>query len=198
MDPTAFAPRLDVFQHGVNSPSSILIEYLPKLLLMDCVPYSKERIAKAVDGIKQIHLALIEHNDPYPKNIVTVPDDLERVMWIDFDAAITYPDQSYVGDREHGWLELKTECVEELVGAPRKYNVFTATDQVLAADGFTGRRSETGPPTGHGILLGRGFTLSRIQTNPQRKRRNRGLWKRRMAMRELCDLESILAGYATQ
>lgn len=70
-------------------------------------------MAKAVDGIKQVHLALVEHNNPYPKNIVIVPGGLERVMWIDFDVAITYPNSSYIGDRELGWIEFETGCVED-------------------------------------------------------------------------------------
>jgi hypothetical protein len=61
----------------------------------------------AVDGIKQIHSALIEHNDPYPKNVVIVPSDPERVMWIDFDVAITYPGISYIGDKQRAWIDIE-------------------------------------------------------------------------------------------
>ncbi|EDN07417.1 predicted protein [Histoplasma mississippiense (nom. inval.)] len=74
----------------------------------------KERMAKAVKGIQQIHSALVEHNDPYPKNIMIVPDDSERVVWIDFDVAITYPDSTYIGDREHGWIEIETRQIESV------------------------------------------------------------------------------------
>lgn len=71
-------------------------------------------MAKAVTGIQQIHSAFIEHNDPYPKNIMIVSDDSERVVWIDFDVAITYPDSSYIGDREHDWIEIETRWVESV------------------------------------------------------------------------------------
>jgi hypothetical protein len=121
LNPAAFAPHLDACQRDIGLPSAILIEYLPNPLLMNCVTYSEERMARSVDGIKQIHSALIEHNDPYPKNIVIVPGDPERVMWIDFDVAITYPDISYIGDKQRGWIEIETGCVEDvgkkLVGA---------------------------------------------------------------------------------
>ncbi|QSS48987.1 hypothetical protein I7I53_09213 [Histoplasma capsulatum var. duboisii H88] len=40
-----------------------------------------------------------------------VSDDPERVVWIDFDVVITYPDSSYTGDREHGWIEIETRWV---------------------------------------------------------------------------------------
>lgn len=121
LNPAAHDPHLDAFQHDAGLPSAILMEFLPNPLLMDCVTYSKERMAKAVDGIHQIHSALVEHNDPYPKNILIVPGDPERVMWIDFDVALTYPDISCIGDRERGWFEFETKCVEsvgvKLVGA---------------------------------------------------------------------------------
>ncbi|QSS61137.1 protein kinase superfamily domain-containing protein [Histoplasma capsulatum] len=112
--PTALAPHLDVFQHDSGLPSAILMEYLPNPLVMNCITYSKERMAKAVKGIQQIHSALVEHNDPYPKNIMIVPDDSERVVWIDFDVAITYPDSTYIGDREHGWIEIETRQIESV------------------------------------------------------------------------------------
>ncbi|OJD25849.1 hypothetical protein ACJ73_02785 [Blastomyces percursus] len=108
----AFAPHLDAFQHDTGLPSAILLEYLPNPLLMNCVTYTQERMAKAVNGIHQIHSALVEHNDSYPKNILIVPGDPERVVWIDFDVAITYPDIAYIGERERGWFEIEIKSVE--------------------------------------------------------------------------------------
>ncbi|PGH35720.1 hypothetical protein GX50_01433 [[Emmonsia] crescens] len=113
LDPIAFAPHLDVFQRDAHLPYAILIEYLPNPMEMNCVTYSKERMAKAVTSIQQVHSALIEHNDPYPKNIMIIPGDLERVMWIDFDVAITYPDTTYIGIRERRWIEIETRRVED-------------------------------------------------------------------------------------
>ncbi|OJD11965.1 hypothetical protein AJ78_07366 [Emergomyces pasteurianus Ep9510] len=76
----SFAPYLDAFQRDDSLSSAILIEYLPSPLMMNCITYSKERMNKAVIGIQQIHSALIEHNDSYPKNILIIPGDLERVV----------------------------------------------------------------------------------------------------------------------
>ena len=67
---------------------------------------------KALVGIQKIHLALVEHNDPYPKNILIVPGNLERVIWIDFDVAIVYPNDAYIGKKERGRIEFETEVVE--------------------------------------------------------------------------------------
>lgn len=93
---------------------------------MNCVTFSKERFEKVNVRIQQIHSeALIEHNDPYPKNVLIVPGEQqqpERVVWIDFDVAIVYPDESYIGERERRWIEFEAECVESygtmLVGLP--------------------------------------------------------------------------------
>ena len=134
LNPAAFAPHLDTFWRDFGLPSAILIEYLPNPLLMNCVTYTPERMAKAVDGIRQVHRALIEHNDPYPKNIVIISADTERVIWIDFDVAITYPNDSYIGERERDWIEFETESVEGLgvmlVSAP------TSLLPSLVANGF--------------------------------------------------------------
>lgn len=88
VNPASWAPHLEAFHHDSGLPSAIFIEYLPQPLVMNSVTYSKDRMQKVAIGIQKIHLALIEHNDPYPKNILIVPDDPERFVWIDFDAAI--------------------------------------------------------------------------------------------------------------
>ncbi|KAJ6180961.1 hypothetical protein N7519_011422 [Penicillium mononematosum] len=106
------APHLDAFRHDKGLPRAILIEYLPKPLVMNCVTYTKERMQKAVNGIRQIHVALVEHNDPYPKNILIVPGDLERVIWIDFVVAIVYPNDAYIGKKERNRIEFETEVIE--------------------------------------------------------------------------------------
>lgn len=42
-----------------------------------------------VDGMKQIHQALIEHSDVYPGNMMTLEEDPERAICIDFNRAQT-------------------------------------------------------------------------------------------------------------
>ncbi|KJF61386.1 uncharacterized protein CIMG_12363 [Coccidioides immitis RS] len=103
LNPAALGPHdLDTFKARCRPPMCNSDGISAKPLPINCCTYSKERMAKAVNGIQQIRSALVEHNDPYPKNILIVPGDPERVMWIDFDVAITYPDSTYVRDREHG------------------------------------------------------------------------------------------------
>ncbi|TKA59942.1 hypothetical protein B0A49_12711 [Cryomyces minteri] len=117
LHPSDFAPHLDAFLSDSYLPNAILIEYLLDAQQMNCSTYTKKRMATAVEGIKKIHEALVEHSDPYPKNILIVPDNLEmgrseRVVWTDFDVAITYEDASCVGEEQKRWMDEETECVE--------------------------------------------------------------------------------------
>lgn len=89
LDPTRFRPYLDDFNNDLYAPQAIIFEYLPNPEALNCVNYSKQRYQKAIDGIEEIHQALIRHNDVYPKNLLLVPGEQERVLWINFDVAST-------------------------------------------------------------------------------------------------------------
>lgn len=58
--------------------------------------------------MKQIHKALVHHQDIYPKNVLVVPGQPERVVWIDFDVATTF---SSMGNREQAYCEYEDELV---------------------------------------------------------------------------------------
>ncbi|KAK2807020.1 hypothetical protein FQN50_005594 [Emmonsiellopsis sp. PD_5] len=112
INPANCTPHLDAFQHDTDFPCAVLIEYLPTPLVLNCVTYTAERMQKAVISIQQIHLALVEHNDPYPKNILIVPGDQERVVWVDFDVAIVYPNDTYIGEKGRYRIEFETEVIK--------------------------------------------------------------------------------------
>ncbi|PGG99209.1 hypothetical protein AJ79_08639 [Helicocarpus griseus UAMH5409] len=99
-------------RHDTGLSCAILIEYLPKPLVMNCITYTKERMQKTVIGIQQVHLALVEHNDPYPKNILIVPGDFGRIVWVDFDVSIVYPNETYIGKKGRSRIEFETEVVK--------------------------------------------------------------------------------------
>lgn len=111
LDPIHSSPHLDSFLHDEQYPSAILLEYLPNVQQLNCENYSEERMKKALAGINEIHSAYVEHNDPYPKNILIVQGSLERVVWIDFDVAITYQVETLTLARKKG-LDLETEVVK--------------------------------------------------------------------------------------
>ncbi|KAH2200672.1 hypothetical protein KXW59_003354 [Aspergillus fumigatus] len=90
LDPTKFCPHLTHFANDLYNPRGILLEYLQDPEELNCVNYSDSRFQIAIDGLREIHGALIQHRDVYPKNILIAR---ERVVWIDFDVAVTFPDK---------------------------------------------------------------------------------------------------------
>lgn len=113
LDPTHFSPHLDSFLHDEQHPSAILLEYLPNAQQLNYVNYSEECMEKAVAGIDAIYSAYVEHNDTYSKNILIVQGSLERVVWIDFDIAITYQIANLSAGIEKD-LQYETEVVKSL------------------------------------------------------------------------------------
>lgn len=114
LDPARFSPHLDSFLHDERNPSAIMLEYLPNAQRLNCENYSDERMKKVVAGINDIHSAYIEHNDPYPRNILIVPGSPERLVWIDFDIAIIYHVENTISEMERAYLKEETEVVESL------------------------------------------------------------------------------------
>ncbi|KAK9236648.1 hypothetical protein V1525DRAFT_406436 [Lipomyces kononenkoae] len=108
VDPTEFEPALHHFMDDKFEPRAILLEYLPDAEELNCLNYSDDRLRHAMDGIKQIHGAHVHHQDIYPRNILIVPGDPERVVWIDFDVATTF---TSMGPREKAYCEYENELV---------------------------------------------------------------------------------------
>ncbi|KAK9234131.1 hypothetical protein V1525DRAFT_435918 [Lipomyces kononenkoae] len=108
VDPSAFQPALKCFLHDKLQPSGILLELLPDAERLNCVNYSEDRFRHAIDGIKEIHGALIHHHDIYPKNILIIPGTPERTLWIDFDVSTTF---TSMGPREKAYCEYETKLV---------------------------------------------------------------------------------------
>lgn len=69
--------------------------------------YSEDLFHYAVEGIKEIHDALVHHHDIYPNNMLVVSG--KRIVWIDFDVATTF---SKMGPREKAYCEYETELVK--------------------------------------------------------------------------------------
>lgn len=63
--------------------------------------------------MKQIHAAHVLHRDVYPKNILIVPGDKARIVWVDFDVATTF---SIEGPHEQRLSENEDKLVAEFGG----------------------------------------------------------------------------------
>ncbi|KMU73141.1 hypothetical protein CISG_03402 [Coccidioides immitis RMSCC 3703] len=112
-DPKPCQPYLRTFVNDEYPPSAIFLEYIPNLEMLGLNNYTQARMNKFLEGIREIHKALVEHGDPKPRNMLIVKDDPERVVWIDFNRANTY-DEHRITDRERAFLDEEEETVEGL------------------------------------------------------------------------------------
>ncbi|PYH81978.1 hypothetical protein BO82DRAFT_383300 [Aspergillus uvarum CBS 121591] len=96
-DPSNFNQQLNCFKKD---------KFIPRAFL-NCVNYFDDLFRYAVDGIKQIHKALIHHHDIYPKNMLAVSGS--RIVWIDFGVAMKFQDMNI---REKAYCEYEVELVK--------------------------------------------------------------------------------------
>lgn len=113
-DPSLCEPHLDAFLDDEYLPSAIFIEYIPGMEMLDIETCTEPRFNNIIQGIKEIHKALVEHGDPKPRNIMVFKDDPERVVWIDFDRADTF-DEDSITERQRQRLDEEEQMVSELV-----------------------------------------------------------------------------------
>ncbi|KAJ5288868.1 hypothetical protein N7478_001898 [Penicillium angulare] len=63
LDPSRHRLWLNSFLNDKFHPSAILMEYLANSEALNCVDYSKERLAKAMEALPRVLGALVVHND---------------------------------------------------------------------------------------------------------------------------------------
>ncbi|KAJ5971295.1 uncharacterized protein N7479_001213 [Penicillium vulpinum] len=92
VDPAAFYPVFQHFAYNKFKPRAILLEDLPNSESLNCVNYSDALYPQAIEGMKEIHRAGVHHRDIYPRNLLVVHGNPNRLVWIGFDIAITFTD----------------------------------------------------------------------------------------------------------
>ncbi|KAF4270336.1 hypothetical protein KXX25_006465 [Aspergillus fumigatus] len=147
LDPTKFCPHLTHFANDLYNPRGILLEYLQEPEELNCVNYSDSRFQIAIDGLREIHGALIQHRDVYPKNILIAR---ERVVWIDFDVAVTFPDKESMNLQAEEYCQYEMKLFksfgELLVRIPYPGLQHGLTER-------TARGSKTGSSSKYKVLL---------------------------------------------
>ncbi|KGO78277.1 hypothetical protein PITC_058800 [Penicillium italicum] len=117
VDPAMFHPTFQNFAHDKLNPSAILLEYLPNAENLNCVNYSDTLYSQAIEGMKEIHRAGVHHRDIYPRNMLIVRGDPDRLVWIDFDVATTFtefgPEQVARSDHEISLVKGLGEALKE-------------------------------------------------------------------------------------
>ena len=115
VDPESWSRQLDAFSQDPQWPSAIFIEYIPDMKMLDLDTYSRSHMIHFIENLRLIHGANIEHGDPMPRNMMV---SKERVIWIDFDHAVTYdlPALSAVArERLNDEMQLVVELDDVLV-----------------------------------------------------------------------------------
>lgn len=87
-----WTPHLDMFlQENELPPHAILIEYIPNLCEIDLSNYSKDRMDRLLTYLRDFHEVDVLHGDMFPRNMMVIPGNPDRVLWIDFDRAAVCP-----------------------------------------------------------------------------------------------------------
>ena len=108
--PKSWQPHLDMFIGDKLLPNAILIEYIPHMQMINLSTFTPSRMSKLVDILEKIHAAGVLHNDPYPRNMMVVPGNPDRVLWIDFDRAQTF--SKALTERQQGWFDEEVEMMD--------------------------------------------------------------------------------------
>ncbi|EEH34341.2 hypothetical protein PAAG_05390 [Paracoccidioides lutzii Pb01] len=127
-----------MFLNDKNPPSAIFLEYIPRMEMIHPHSFTKERGEVLNHGIREmsraeskegrvrraVHRALVLHCDAKPRDVMIVSNDPERVIWLDFDRAQTYPTNSLT-EGQQGFIEDEELMVSQLADSLRtsKHNL---------------------------------------------------------------------------
>lgn len=128
---------LDMFLRDRLPPNAILIEYIPNLQSINLSNYSEQRLAKLRQILDEIHEANVLHGDPMPRNMMVSLGEQDRVHWLDFDSAQTFPEGGDRSPKQERWMKEEVELLDYFVDA-------LVSSRVLAmdlADSLAGSRS---------------------------------------------------------
>jgi tRNA A-37 threonylcarbamoyl transferase component Bud32 len=100
-----------MFMNDEFLPNAVLMEYIPGMQMLFLDNFTKERMAKFTEGIKLIHEARILHYDPNPRNMMVIPGDPDRILWIDFDRAQTFDDKTDLTPWQQKMILMEEEVV---------------------------------------------------------------------------------------
>ncbi|KAJ5472256.1 hypothetical protein N7530_006257 [Penicillium desertorum] len=90
--PAEFHLFFKLFTYDRFKPKGILLEYLPNAGSLNCVNYSEALYSQATEAMIEIHKAGVHHRDIYPRNLLLVRGNADRLVWTDFDVATTFTD----------------------------------------------------------------------------------------------------------
>lgn len=83
---------LSTFRPRQAKAESNIARISPNAESLNCVKYSDALYPQAIEVMQEIHRAGVHHRDIYPKNLLLVRGNPDRLVWIDFDVATTFTD----------------------------------------------------------------------------------------------------------
>lgn len=100
-------------------PNATMLEYIPNLQQIELSNFSEQRLATLREILNDIHQANVLHGDAYPRNMMVSVGESgpERVLWIDFDSAQTFPEGGELSPLHKRWIGDEVELVDYFVDA---------------------------------------------------------------------------------
>lgn len=90
IDPREYLSHLRHFVNDEYPPTAILLQYIPNMKELKWTEYEERRRQNFAGGLNAIYDALVFFDDLYPRDMMVVDGNLERVIWLDFDRAQTF------------------------------------------------------------------------------------------------------------
>ncbi|EFQ97006.1 serine/threonine protein kinase [Nannizzia gypsea CBS 118893] len=114
IDPKLCLPYLNKFVDDKYRPTAIFIEYIPNMKELHRSNYTPERMRNFVEGLKEIHKAMVMHGDIHPRNMMIVEDDPSRAIWLDFDRAQALSPEPDELHKKLDWVGRETRLIMEM------------------------------------------------------------------------------------
>ncbi|KKZ64681.1 hypothetical protein EMCG_01369 [[Emmonsia] crescens] len=129
IDPKLCLPHLRHFAKDDHPPTAIFMEYIPNMKEVHWSNYTPERMQNFIQGIDEIHRALVHHGDIHPRNMMILEDDSARAIWIDFDRARTF--NGKFDKRQQEWIDFEKLLVSEMAKDMKADSIEQKTNRCL-------------------------------------------------------------------
>ncbi|OQE20922.1 hypothetical protein PENFLA_c015G08372 [Penicillium flavigenum] len=92
LDPAEFHPFFKLFTHGKFKAERTIARIPPKCREFELRELLGSPLYQAIEAMKEIHKAGVHHRDTYPRNLLLIRGNPDRLVWTDFDVATTFTD----------------------------------------------------------------------------------------------------------
>ncbi|RAK82031.1 uncharacterized protein BO72DRAFT_523905 [Aspergillus fijiensis CBS 313.89] len=108
-------PELHMFTDDELPPKAILIECVPGMQQLELINYTQSRVKTLRNVLSEINAAKVLHSDIAPRNMMVCSGETERVLWIDFDLSVVFPEDEPLTEEHQEWVEDEAALMDEFV-----------------------------------------------------------------------------------